>query len=150
MAGFADSAEYGIMNLVMCGKAWANFADNAAVSPTTALWVGLHSADPTDSGTQASNEISLTGYTRVATSRSTGAGGWTLSTAGGVISVSPTANIDFPTLTSTSTGVATHASIGLSSSGAGILIASGALSASINLGLNVIPRLTTASSFTLD
>jgi hypothetical protein len=150
MAGFSDYFEQGIMNLVMCGKAIANIADNAAAAPTTAIWVALHTADPTDSGTQASNEVALTGYTRIATSRSTGAGGWTLSTAGGVISVSPTANIDFPTLTSTSTGTATYASVGLSSSGAGILIASGALSAGINLGLNVIPRLTTASSFTLD
>ena len=150
MAGFSDSAELGIMNLVMCGKAWANFADNAAASPTTAIWVALHTADPTDSGTQASNEVALTAYTRIATSRSTGTGGWTLSTAAGVISASPSAAITFPTLTSTSTGTATHASIGLSSSGAGILIASGALSASIALGQNVAPQITTASSFTLD
>lgn len=150
MAGFSDVFEQGIMNLVMCGKPFANIADNAAASPTTALWMALHTADPTDAGTQASNEVALTGYTRIATSRSTGAGGWTLSTAGGVISVSPNANIDFPILTSTSTGTATFASIGLSSSGAGTILASGALTVGINLGQNVIPRLTTASSFTLD
>lgn len=144
MAGFADGYETSILNLILAAKPIANIADNAASSPATVVWVGLHTADPGDSGNQATSEVSLTAYTRISVARTTA--GWTVASG----SASPVAAITFPQLTSTSTGTATHASIGLSSAGAGTLIASGPISPNINLGQNVTPRLTTGSSFTLD
>jgi len=63
----------------------------------------------------------------------------------------PVANIDFPQNTSTSTGTFTHASIGVTSASTGAkIIAAGTISPNINFSQNVTPRLTTASSFTLD
>ena len=54
----------------------ANLADNAASSPLTNLYVALHTADPGESGTQSTNEISYTSYARVAVARSSA--GWTV------------------------------------------------------------------------
>jgi len=134
-----------LLNLFLCAKAIANIADNAAAAPSTATWISLHTADPS-SGTQATSEVSLTAYARVAVARTTA--GWAVS-GSGPASASPVSAITFPTLTSTSTATATHWSVGLSSAGAGKLIGQGTLSPSINLSQNVTPQITTASSFTM-
>lgn len=145
MAGFSDTYENNILKLLFNATAIANIADNASASPSTALWVSLHTADPADTGTQGTNETNYTGYTRIAVARTTG--GWVVTNN----SVSPVSAITFPQATSTSTGTLTHAAIGLSSaSTGGIIIGAGALSANINYGQNVTPSITTASSFTLD
>ncbi len=145
MAGFGDTFENDLAKLIFNGTAIANIADNAGSSPSTALHVALHTSDPGDTGTQGTNEVSYTGYARVAVARTT---------SGFVVtnnSVSPVSAIDFPSQTSTSTGTITHASIGLSSdSTGGKIIASGTISPNINHGSGVAPRITTGSSFTID
>jgi len=146
MAGFSDQIEADTLNLYLASK---NLSTDLAVASTTisGLWVGLHTADPGDTGTQGVSEGGYGQYTRIQTTRSTA--GWSASTASG--QASPVANIDFPQNTSTSTGTFTHASIGLTSaSTAGKVLASGTLSPTINFSQNVTPRLTTGSSFTLD
>lgn len=122
----------------------------ATTAGSTLVWSALHTADPAG-GTQTSNEVGLTGYTRISQDRSTGAAGWTVSTSvsSNYASASPNAAITFPILTSTSTGTATHWSIGLSSAGTGQILMSGTLSPNITLGQNVTPQVTTASSATL-
>jgi len=151
MSGFSDRFEYDILQLLLCAKPITNIADNAGSSPSTAIWVALHTASPADDGTQGTNEVGLTAYTRIAVARTTGGFVVTSGSSATKASASPVSAIDFPTLTSTSTGTATHASLGLSSAAtAGVIIAHGALSVAINLGQNVTPRITTASSFTLE
>ena len=137
--------EADLLNLFLCAKAIANIADNAAASPSTNTWIALHTADPS-SGNQATSEVALTGYTRVGVIRSTA--GFTV-TGSGPATASPVSAITFPQLTSTSTGTATHWSIGTSSAGTGKLLASGAISPTISMAQNVTPQLTTASSITL-
>lgn len=145
MAGFSNTTENNILQLFLNATAIANIADNAGSSPNTAVWMSLHTADPADTGTQGTNEVSYTGYTRISVTRSTA--GWTVSNG----SASPVAAITFPQNTSTSTGAITHAAIGMTSATTGgIIIASGAVSPNVNYSQNVTPRLTTASSFTLD
>jgi len=145
MAGFSDTWENNVLNLILAAKAIANFADNASASPSTATWVALHTADPGDTGTMGTNEVSYTGYTRIAVARTTG--GWAVASG----SAKPVAAITFGQNTSTSTGTITHASIGVTSATtAGVIIASGTVSPNINFSQNVTPQLTTASSFTLD
>ena len=145
MAGFSDTFENDLVKLIFNAVAIANVADNAGSSPLTQLWVGLHTADPTDAGTQGSNEGGYAQYTRISVARSTA--GWKVTNNG----ASPVANIDYPQNTSTSTGSFTHASIGVTSgSTSGKIIASGSISPAINFSQNVTPRLTTASSFTVD
>src|SRR4029077_3816035 len=89
----SDSAENSILNLVFSATTWANYAINATSSPETNIHVALHTADPTDSGTMSSSETTYTSYARVNVARSTG---WSTATTG---SVSPAANIDFPSWT---------------------------------------------------
>lgn len=145
MAGFSNSFETSILQLLLNATAIANIADNAASSPATNVWVSLHTADPADTGTMGTNETSYTGYTRIGVARTTG--GWTVASG----AASPVAAITFPQATSTSTGTITHASIGMTSATtAGIIIASGTVTPNINYGQNVTPSLTTGSSFTLD
>lgn len=130
-----------LLKLIFNASAIANIADNAGSSPLTSLYVALHTADPTSSGNQTSNETSYTSYARVAVARSSG--GWTVTTN----SVSPAANIDFPSCTG-STATITYASIGTASSGTGKILYSGAVSPSISVSTGVVPRISTASTVT--
>lgn len=143
MAGKSDTFENDWLKLVFNGTAIANLADNAATSPLTNLYVALHTADPTDTGTQSTNEVSYTGYARVAVARTSG--GWTVTGN----SVSPTANIDFGTCTA-GTATATHFTVGVASSGATKVLYMGTLTPNISISNGVIPRITTASTITED
>jgi len=120
----------------------ANIADNTATAPLTSLYVALHTADPTAAGTQSSNEISYTGYARVAVARTTG--GWTVTAA----SVSPVAAITFGAMTAGTGGTATFWSVGVAVSGATTILYSGAISPTIAVTTGVTPQLTTATSCT--
>lgn len=139
----SDSFENSLLKLIFNGTAIANLADNAATSPLTNLYVSLHTADPTESGTQATSEATYTGYARVAVARTSG--GWTVTNN----SVSPVANIDFPVATG-GTNTITYFGVGSASSGAGVLYYSGSISPTISVVTGVIPRLTTASTITED
>lgn len=130
-----------LLKLIFNATAIANIADNAGTSPLTSLYVALHTADPTASGNQTSNETSYTSYVRVAVARTSG--GWTVTSA----SVSPAANIDFASCTG-GTATITHASIGTASSGTGKILYSGAVSPNIAVATGVVPRISTASTVT--
>lgn len=139
----SNTTESAILKLVFNATAWANYADNAATSPETNIVVALHTADPADAGSQSTSEITYTSYARVNVARTTG--GWT-ETSG---SISPVANIDFPT-GSGGSGTATHFSTGKSGGGASAILWSGTVTPNIVTGNGVTPRLTTASTITLD
>ena len=142
--GISDASENSILNLIFSATAWANYADNAAGTPQTNIHVGLHTADPADTGTMSTTEAAYTNYARVNVARSTG---WTTSTAG---SVSPAANIDFPASGAAGATV-THFSTGKTGGGATPILWSGAVSPTIAIGASgITPRLTTATTLTLD
>lgn len=90
------------------------------------LFVSLHNADPGEAGDQTTNEISYTGYSRVAVARN--AGGWTVTGN----TVSNTAAVTFGACTAGS-ATASHVGIGASSTAAGKLILKGALAASLSI-----------------
>lgn len=139
----SDTFENDLLRLIFNATPIANLADNAATSPLTQLFVSLHTADPGEAGTEATNEIAYTGYARVGVNRN--AGGWTVTGN----SVSPTANISFPAGTGGS-GTATNFAVGVASSGATKVLYKGALSPSIVCGAGVTPIITTASTITED
>lgn len=141
--GIADNTENNVLKLIFNATAWANFADNAASSPQTNTHVALHTADPGDAGTMSTSEATYTSYARVNVARTTG--GWTVTTN----SVSPVANIDFPAGTGGS-GTVTHFSTGKTGGGATDILWSGTVTPNIVTGNGVTPRLTTASTITLD
>lgn len=137
-----STLEGDLLNLILCGKPISSLATSAG---STLTWQALHTADPS-SGDQTTNEVALTGYLRTSVQRSTA--GFAVS-GSGPASASPVGAINFPQLTSTSTGTATHWSVGFSSAGTGKIMASGVITPNINLGQNVTPQLTTGSSITL-
>lgn len=140
--GTSTATGNNLLLLVFNTTTWANIAENASSSPATSLYVALHTADPGAGGTQATSEVTYTGYARVAVARSNV--GWTVTSN----AVSPAANVTFPTGTGGS-GTATFASIGMLSSGAGIILWSGPISPAIVTGNAVTPALTTASTLTV-
>lgn len=139
----SNTTESAILVLVFNATAWANYADNAASSPQTNIVVAAHTADPGEAGTQTTSESAYTSYARVNVARTSG--GWT-ETSG---SVSPVANIDFPAGTGGS-GTITYFSTGKSGGGATAILWSGTVTPNIVSGNGVTPRLTTASTITLD
>lgn len=134
--------ENALLKLLFNATAIANIADNAASSPLSNLYVALHTADPTSSGTQSSSEVAYTGYARLAVAR--GSGGWTITAN----SVSPVSNLSFNTCTGSPGSAATYASIGVASSGATNIIYSGILSSPITITIGQPPVLTNTSTIT--
>ena len=139
-----NTFENDLLKLIFNATAIANMADNAASSPLANLYVSLHTADPGEAGDQTTNEISYTGYGRVAVARTTG--GWTVTNN----SVSPVANIDFGQMTAGAGGTVTHWAVGTLSSGAGKVLYKGTVTPNIVVSNGVTPRLTTASAVTED
>ena len=111
-----------------------NIADNAASSPITSIYVGLHTADPS-SGNQTTSEAGYTSYARQAVAREVD--GFDEGLDDGDITNDDI--IAFPAATGGSSTV-THASCGTASSGSWVLIIAGALTASRAITTGILPR----------
>lgn len=107
-----DTFRNDLAKLIFQATAIANLADNAASSPFTNIYVSLHSAWPASSGNQTTNELSYTGYARVAVARTSG--GWSVTTN----AISPVSTISFGQCTAGS-GTAMFAVVGSAISGTG-------------------------------
>jgi hypothetical protein len=143
----SNAFENAWLRLVFQNEPIANIGDATGLRGSTAagqLFFSLHTADPGEVGTQATSEVSYTGYARVGVSRD-GAAGFTVTDN----SVSPAANVDFPPCTG-GTATATHFSVGVASSGSTIVLYKGAVSPTIAISTGVTPRLTTATVITED
>ncbi len=139
------NVEQDILKLVFNATAWANYADNAAVSPQTNVAVALHTADPGTGGSQTTSESAYTSYARVSVARTSG--GWTVSGTGPA-SVSPVAAITFPAGTGGS-GTVTYFSTGKTGGGATDILWSGTVTPNIVTGNAITPSLSTATTITL-
>ena len=143
----SDAFEQALLDLIFLNVAIANLGDAAGLRATTAagqLFVALHTADPGEAGAaQTTSEVSYTGYARAGVARS--AAGFTRT----VNSISPTSNVDFPACTAGS-ATATHFSVGIASSGAGMILYKGPLSPTISIAPGVTPRWTTGLTITED
>ena len=109
--------------------------NNTALSwdANTDLYVALHTADPGEAGSQTTSEATYTSYARVTVART--AGGWTVSGNSAVNA----ALIQFPQCTG-GTNTITYVSIGTASSGAGQILYSGALNASLAVANLIQPQ----------
>ena len=131
-----NAAEANLMNLLFLNTDWANIGDAAGLQNSAAagsFYVSLHSSDPGEAGNQSTNEISYTGYARVAVART--AGGFTLTTA----TISNTALVQFAQCTG-GTATASHFGIGTDLSGNGNLIFKGALTSSLSISNGIQPQ----------
>lgn len=143
----SNSWENALLALLFNNTNAANIGDATGLrgsSTAGSLYVSLHTSDPGEAGDQTTNEISYTGYARVAAARSSG--GFTVTGN----SVSPAANVDFGEMTGGAGGTVTHFGIGTASSGTGVLLYSGTVSPNIAVTSGVIPRLKTTTAITED
>lgn len=113
-------------------------------SAAGSLYLSLHTADPGEAGTEATNEISYTGYARKAVARS--GAGWTVSGN----SVTLAADQDFGEMTAGAGGTATHFAVGKASAGATVVLYKGTITPNIAVATGVIPRLKSATAITED
>lgn len=120
---------------------WFNNVDFAGIGDAGGLqnsatagsfYISLHTSDPGEAGDQTTNETVYTNYARVAVARS--GAGWTVSGA----TATNFAQISFPQCGATGATI-THVGIGTDSSGAGVLLYSGALNSSLAVALNITP-----------
>jgi hypothetical protein len=131
-----NAAEAALLDLLFLNVDWANIGDAAGLQNSAtagSFYISLHSADPGEAGNQSTNEISYTGYARVAVNRT--AGGWTRT----VSTIANTALVQFGQCTG-GTATATHFGIGTDSTGAGNLLLKGALNASLSISNGIQPQ----------
>ena len=103
---------------------------------TGSLYIGLHTADPGEAGDQSTSEATYTGYARTAVARTSG--GFTVSGTAPT-QVANAATVAFGPCTAGSNTI-THFSVGTSSSGAGKLLYSGALTANLSVSAGITPQ----------
>lgn len=136
----SNAAAEAILKLIYQAVAWADMAQDDGSTPATNITVALHTSDPGAAGTQSTNEISYTGYSRVNVVRS--AVGWTVTGN----SVSPAAAITFGEMTAGAGGTVTHFSTGNGVSN--FMLHHGTVTPNVVVTNGVIPQLTTASAIT--
>ena len=136
MAGKSSNFANELLKLIFNGTAIANLADNAASSPITNWELSLHTALPTSG--QNHNEVTYTGYARVAVTRN-GAGFVVTGNA-----VSPVNTIAFEACTA-GTMSATYLGLGTAHSGAGSLKYAFPLSPAISIYPGQTPRILNTS-----
>lgn len=131
-----------VVNLMYRATAWANVADNAAASPLTNTYVGLHTANLTaGTNSQAENETAYTNYARVAVARSTG---WAAAASG---ATSNAALTQFAQCGVTGATL-THVSVGVAASAATAVWHYGALNSSLAVSNGITPQFA-ASALTI-
>ena len=134
----SDAFESDILRLIFNNTTIANIGDVSGVVGSVgvgSLFIGLHTADPADAGTQATSEATYTGYARVAVARTSGAFSVTGTTPTQVANV---AIVTFGACTAGSNTI-THFSIGYQTSGATKIVVSGALTASLAVSAGITP-----------
>lgn len=142
MAGEKGQAlSTGYLGLIFNGTAITGLAQNTTSTPLTSLYLSLHTADPTLTGTQSTSEVTYTSYARVAVVRTSS--GFTVGTA----SVTLTSPASFPAGTGGS-GTATYFAVGTLSTGAGQILYTGPIAPSITLGNGITPILSAATNIT--
>jgi len=132
----SNAWETGLLSLLFNNSDFANVGDAAGLQNSAtegSLYVSLHTADPGEAGDQTTSESAYTSYARVAVARA--AGGWTVSGN----AVSNTAAVTFPACTGGSSTV-TYFGIGTDATGAGVLLYSGALTASLAISSGITPE----------
>lgn len=139
----SDYLRAGLLDLVFFATNLANIADNAASSPLTNLFIGIHTADPTTAGAQNSNECAYTSYARQTVARS--AVGFNRTT--NVVTFDN--DVNFPIPTGGTLANATHVSIGVASSGATNMLCYGTITPNLAIALLTTPTVLAGTTITL-
>jgi len=139
MVGKADTWEAGLLRLVFENQDFTLLGDAGGIRGSAvagSIFISLHTADPGETGTQATSEATYTPYARQGVARSTA--GWTIAGTAPTVADNDAA-ITFAEATSGSDTI-THFGIGTDSSGAGKLMYSGALTTSLAVSVGITPQ----------
>jgi hypothetical protein len=120
----SNAFENSLLLLVFNNTNIANVGDATGLRGSTtvgSLYISLHTADPGEAGTQATNECAYAGYARQPIARTTG--GFTVSGD----NVALAATVNFPASSAGANEVATHFAIGVAVSGATVVLYKGVL-----------------------
>lgn len=131
----SNAFETALLGLILENTNVANVGDATGLRGSTApgsLYISLHTADPGEAGAQNTSEATYTGYARAAVARDIAS--WNIS--GNV--ATNAAIVAFPAATAGTSNV-THFGIGASLSGAGTLLLSGPLTASLAIAAGITP-----------
>ena len=138
----SNAFETSLLELLFNNTDIPNIGDAGGIQNSAtagSLYVALHTADPGEAGNQTTNECAYGSYDRVAIARSVG--GWTVVTD----TATNTALAQFPECTSGSETI-TYVSIGTSSyPTAGVILYSGALTASRSVSSGIQPQFAATS-----
>ena len=130
----SNTSETALLNLLFKNQAWANIGDASGLQPSATagnFYVRLHSADPGETGTGDTNEISYTGYAPVAVTRGAG-----FNVSGAVVSNAGT--VQFGECTA-GTATVTHFSVCAGSGAGAVIVYRGALGATRNISAGITP-----------
>ncbi len=130
---FTNQVETDILKLILQAVTWLSWAEDKVSTPYTNVYVSLHTGDPGETGDQTTSEAAYTNYVRVAVART--AGGWAVTGNTGD-------NVAAITFASAGSGPEseTHFGLGTDSSGAGNLLGSGALTATLVVNSGIVPE----------
>lgn len=134
----SNAFENSLLLLIFNNTALANVGNAGGLLPSSvagSLFVALHTADPGEAGDQTTSEATYTGYARVGVARS--GAGWTVSGTAPTQAANAAA-VAFAACTAGSNTI-THFSIGLVTSGASVIVASGVLTASLAVSAGITP-----------
>jgi len=129
-----NTFENDILGLILNATPIANLAIDASSGPLTVLQIALHTGDPGDGGDQTTSECAYTGYGRKTIARDAGSPEWDVADGSAENNVA----VDFDECTAGSS-TATHFSVGTAGSGAGKILYSGALTASLAISAGITP-----------
>ncbi len=133
----SNAFETDILLLIYNNTNIANIGDATGLRGSSAagvFYLSLHTADPGEAGNQGTSETAYTGYARISVARTSA--GFTISGN----QVSNAALAAFGNCTASPGSPITHFGIGTSSSGAGYLLKSGALSSSYQPSVGNAPQ----------
>lgn len=130
---FTNQVETDVLKLIFQAVTWLSWAEDKVTSPYTNIYVSLHTADPGETGDQTTSEAAYTNYARVAVART--ASGW-------AVSGNTADNVAAVTFATAGSGPEseTHFGLGTDASGAGNLLGSGALTATLVVNNGVTPE----------
>lgn len=134
----ANSWENDLLVLLFNNTNSANIGDVTGLRGSTvagSLYIGLHTADPGETGNQSTSETSYTGYARVAVARS--GAGWTVSGTAPTQAANAVA-VTFGACT-VGTPTITYFSVGEQSAGATAILYSGILTAPLAVSPGITP-----------
>jgi len=140
-----NTAKTSLMTLLFNNTAWGNVGNAGGLLPsaTAGSWfMTLFTADPGVAGSQTTNEVTYTGYARLAIARS--GAGWTVSGTA-PCQAANTSTAAFAPCTAGSNTI-THGSIGRETSGAGENTWFGALTAALAVSAGITPTYAAAAA----